>query len=298
MRGIRIIGLGVLAACALAAGAAAAAASGSQAAEYGQCVAQNKGSYTEGNCQTLSRSRRGTANHRGEFEWHPGAPPSCIRVAHKHGDYADPACTTPAKRLGAGFYETAPGAGFRSEAFVVTIATPSLANDVECEKELITGEITGPETELQTIILTGCKTIGAEPLLCTTKHQRKGTITSLPLETTLIAHGETGPGGREPAPGEVWTELSGTAANKGEIAEFSCGGPGVYRLSGTMSGRTTIFVNIMTTVRLVTYGDGSGEQDILTEFSPKRNTWVGPYASVWDASGVTDFSSTLEIKTP
>jgi hypothetical protein len=294
MRGIRIIGMCVLAACALAAGAAACA----QAAEYGQCVAQKKGSYTEGNCQTLSRSKRGTPNHRGQFEWRPGPPPSCIPVAHKHGNYADPACTTPATRPGHGLYETAPGPGLRSEAFPVTIATPSLANTVECEKELITGAITGPETELQTIILTGCKTIAAEPLACATKHQGKGTIKTLPLETTLIAHGETGPGGREPASGEVWTELSGTAANKGEIAEFACGGPGQYRLSGSMSGPTSNAINFMTTVRLVAYGEDSGEQNILTEFSPTRNTWVGPYASVWDALGVTDFSSALEIKTP
>jgi hypothetical protein len=294
VRGIRSIGLGVLAAYALAAGAAA----GAQAAAYGQCVAQKKGSYTEGNCRTLSRSKRGTANHRGQFEWRPGAPPSCIRVAHKHGNFADPACSTPAKRAGAGFYETAPGPALRSEAFVVTIATPSLANDVECEKELITGEIIGAEKELQNIILMGCKTIGAEPVVCSTKHQRQGTIVTPQLETTLIAHGETGPGGREPAPGEVWTELSGTAANKGEIAEFSCGGSGPYRLSGSMSGRTSNCVNVMTTVRLVTYDEGSGEQNILTEFSPARNKWVGPYASVWNATGVTDFSSALEIKTP
>lgn len=294
MRGIRVIGLGVLAACALV----LAAAVGAQAAAYGQCVAQKKGGYTEGNCQTLSRSRRGTPNHRGQFEWRPGPPPSCIRVAHKHGDYADPACTTPAKRPGAGFYETAPGPTLRSEAFPVTIATPSLANDVECEKELITGEITGPEKELQNIILMGCKTIGAEPVVCTSKHQRQGTIVTPQLETTLIAHGETGPGGREPAPGEVWTELSGTAANKGEIAEFSCGGSGPYRLSGSMSGPTSNCVNVMTTVRRVIYDEGSGEQNILTEFSPARNKWVGPYASVWSATGITDFSSALEIKTP
>ncbi|HTC73384.1 MAG TPA: hypothetical protein VK655_10895 [Solirubrobacteraceae bacterium] len=294
MRGIRIIGMCVLVACALAAGTAACA----QAAEYGQCVAQTKGSYTERNCQTLSRGKRGTPNHRGQFEWRPGAPPSCIRVAHKHGNYADPACTTPAKRPGAGFYETAPGPGLRSEAFMVTIATPALASDVECEKELITGAIAGPVTELQTIILTGCKTIGAEPLECASKHQRKGTITTPQLETTLIGHGETGPVGREPAPGEVWTELSGTAANKGEIAEFSCGGSGPYRLSGSMSGPTSNVVNIVTTVRVLAYSEGSGEQDIVTEFSPARNTWVGPYASVWEASGVTDFSSALEIKTP
>jgi hypothetical protein len=294
MRGVRIVGMCVLAACALA----IAAAAGAQAAEYGQCVAQKKGSYTEGNCHTLSRSKRGTANHRGQFEWRPGPPPTCIRVAHKHGNYADPTCTAPAKRPGTGLYETAPGPRLRSEAFMVTIATPALANDVKCEKELTTGEITGPVTELQTIILTGCKTVGAEPLACATKHQGKGTIVSLQLETTLIAHGETGPGGREPAPGEVWTELSGTAANKGEIAEFSCGGSGPYRLSGSMSGPTSNLVNVMTTVRVLAYGEGSGEQDILTELSPARNTWVGPYASVWNALGVTDFVSALEIKTP
>ena len=292
MRAIRIIGLCVLAACALA----TAAASGAQAAEYGQCVSQKKGNYTEGNCQTVSKSKRGAANHRGQFEWRPGPPPSCIRIAHKHGNYADSTCTTPAKRSGAGFYERAPGPGLRSEAFTVTIATPSLASTVECAKELITGEITGLDTELQTVILTGCETLGTEALPCTTKHQGKGTIKTLPLETTLIAHGETGPGGKEPAPGEVWTEMSGTAANNGEIAEFACAGSRPYRLSGSMSGPTSNVVNLMTTVRLVTYGEGAGEQGILAEFSPARNTWVGPYASVWSASGVTDFSSELEIK--
>jgi hypothetical protein len=292
MRAIRVIGLCVLAAC----GLAAVSAAGAQAAEYGQCVSQKKGNYTERNCQTMSKSKSGAPNHRGQFEWRPGPPPSCIRIAHKHGNYADSTCTTPAKRPGTGFYETAPGPGLRSEAFMVTIATPSLANTVECEKELITGEITGLDTELQTVILTGCETLGEGALPCTTKHQGKGTIKTLPLETRLIAHGEKGPGGLEPAPGQVWTELSGTAANNGEIAEFACGGSGHYRLSGSMSGPTSYVVNLMSTVRLVAYGEGAGEQDILAEFSPSRNTWVGPYASAWDASGVTDFSSQLEIK--
>ncbi|MCW3020670.1 MAG: hypothetical protein JWN10_2978 [Solirubrobacterales bacterium] len=293
MRGIRIIGSCALTGCALA----AVASSGAQAAEYGQCVSQKKGSYTEGNCQTLSKSKRGAPNHRGQFEWRPGPPPSCIRVARKHGDYADSACTTPAKRPGAGFYETAPGPGLRSEAFMVTIATPSLASTVECEKELTTGEISGLDTELQTTILTGCHTQDEEPLPCTTKHQGKGTIKTLPLETRLVAHGEKGPGGSEPAPGEVWTELSGTSANKGEIAQFACGGSGQYRLSGSMSGPTSYVVNITSTVRLIAYGQAAGEQDVLAEFSPARNTWIGPYQSVWEASGVTDFSSPLEIKT-
>jgi hypothetical protein len=293
VRRITIIGLWVLAACA----SAAVAASGAQAAEYGQCLSQKKGNFSESNCQTVAVNRHGQASHKGQFEWHPGPPPSCIRVAHKHGNYADSTCTTPAKKPGRGSYEAAPGPGLRSEAFPLTIAMPSLANTVECEKELTTGQITGLDTELETTILTGCHTQGEEALSCATRHQRAGTIKTLLLETRLIAHGEKGAGGEEPAPGQVWTELSGTAANNGVIAQFACGSSGQYRLSGSVSGPTSDIVNVISTVRQIAYEEGAGEQNILTEFSPTRNTWIGPYASVWDANAITDFSSELEIRT-
>lgn len=287
------VGLCVLVAVA----STAVAAPGAQAAQYGQCVSKAKGKYSDPNCQTASIGASGAANHEGRFEWRPGPPPSCVRLARKHGNYADASCATKPKKPGTGRYETAPGPHFRSQAFGVTIAT-SPTNTVECKKEVTTGEVTGLDTELDSIsVLEGCSIQGNEALTCSSKHARAGSIDTLPLQTRLIGHGEKGPGGEEPAPGQVWTELSGTAANKGEIADFGCGASR-YRLRGSMSGPTSYLINVMGTVSMVSYGRGAGEQGILAEFSPTGTTWTGPNAAIWQTERVTDFLSHLEIKNP
>jgi hypothetical protein len=294
MRRMRVIALAIVGAFALV----AVAASGAQATEYGQCVEQKKGNFADGNCQTVAANKRGEPTHKGHFEWRPGPPPSCVRLARKQGQYADAGCTTLAKRAGKGAYETAPGPGFTSQAFNSTIATATLSNTVECSKEVSAGEVTGLKSAVETITLTGCRTHNEAALACTSEGAASGTIKTLPVETTLIGNGEHGPSGKEPAPGEVWTELAGTAANTGMIAQFDCLSSGNYRMTGSMSGVTVQDVNEMSKVAVTAFEEGHGEQDLMSEFSPSGTTWLGPYASVWHAKGPTEYASSLEIKTP
>jgi hypothetical protein len=106
MRRIRIVGLCLIAVFAVVAVAATSASAAEP--EWGHCVAQKKGEYTEGNCKTKSAKA-----HKGKFEWISGAV-GCY--AQKKGEYTNSSCTSKSAKAHKGKYEKTGGGKFTGAA--------------------------------------------------------------------------------------------------------------------------------------------------------------------------------------
>ncbi len=111
MRHFKILGLCLVAVFALVAVAASSASAAEP--EWGHCLAQKHGNYTEGNCATVA-TKHGVPDHKGHFEWLGGGGSSCY--AMKHGNYTESACATVATKHGVpdhkGHYEKTGGGKF------------------------------------------------------------------------------------------------------------------------------------------------------------------------------------------
>jgi hypothetical protein len=127
MRRIRTIGLCLVAAFAFSVIAASAA----QAAEpeWGHCLAQKKGEYTEGNCKTKSAKA-----HKGKFEWFPGGGAACY--PKKKGEYTNSSCTSKSGKPHKGRYEKTGGGKFTAAAGEGVLKTELYS----CENEADSGE--------------------------------------------------------------------------------------------------------------------------------------------------------------
>src|ERR1019366_7957236 len=175
MKRIEIAGLCLVIAFALSAMVGASVA---QAGEYGQCVAKKKGNYTEGNCQAVAE-KKGIPDHKGNFEWVPGASPTCVKQAKARFEWTNETCTMHSVKIKVkkgvekvtltkkGRYEKEPGPGYTS-----TTGTATLAIAV-CAASTDVGEVTGLKTDVDTVTFTGCNTLGAK---CTSEGQVEGTI--------------------------------------------------------------------------------------------------------------------------
>ena len=164
--------------------------------EYGRCVAQKDGNYTESNCLDVAE-KKGVADHKGKYEWAAGPSPSC--VAKKKGEYTDSGCTVKSAKANKGGYEKVSSA-YTSTSGPVTLETPGLAlSQVVCSGSTATGEVTGTAAGEQQITLTGCEASGRK---CTsegadgTPSGTPGTIVTNLLATRLLG----------PVSGQVWTE--------------------------------------------------------------------------------------------
>ncbi len=279
MKRLQIAGLCLVVAFALSAMVGASVA---EAGQYGQCVAKKKGKYSEGNCQTVDE-RKGLP--KGKFEWAPGPSPTCVE--HKKGGYLDPECKTLSERRGMpshkGKFEKAPGPGYTSATGNATLAI------AVCTASTAVGEVTGLKAGTETVTFTGCSSLGAK---CTSAGQAEGTIQTYSLESTLIDHGEKGPGGHEPVSGEVWIAFAGTAASERYSSEFYCTGKGYFRTKGSISGVQTGDINVTSSTSTTTFASSAGEQDLITETSENGTEWSGG-----TSGGPNEFGAFGEFRT-
>jgi hypothetical protein len=251
MKRLEIVGLCTLAV--LATGALAASAAQAAGAEYGQCVEQKKGEYTEANCATKSKVAK-----KGKFEFVAGPSPTC--VAQAKGEYTDSACAVKSKVEHKGKFEKKPGAGFSLTGGAASIEVPGIAT-VECSSSNGAGAVIGVKSSELAMTFEGCHFIG-HTNICTSEGEPAGDVTTLPLLGTLIGHGETGPKGAEPASGEAWAELTGKAG--GAIAaRFNCGGGIAFEWVANVAGVTTP-TNTPSGVSTLTFAKGGFENNLET----------------------------------
>ncbi len=217
MRHFKIMGLCLVAVFALAAVAASSASA--TGPEWGRCLAQKHGNYTEGNCQTVA-TKHGVPDHKGSYEWYGGAAALCY--PKKHGEYVDSGCTTVATKHGVpdhkGHYEKTAGnkfVGVAGAALLHSIITecyeennepvlaprtactgapifrepPGYVTDpsprIECTSQIATGEaVSGNEVANVSVRFKGC-TLGGNPATSTNSCSpacSAGEIQVLPLK--------------------------------------------------------------------------------------------------------------------
>ncbi len=242
MKRMRRVGLCVVLACAFGVIAGVSSAS---AAEYGKCVSQKKGKYSNDACTQL-------ATKKGSFEWH-GFNDECY--AMRKGTYTESKCETVAEKKGKpdhkGSYEKStcvPNCGYTMQVsggdFFETYGDtfPCIGSGV--------GTITGPKT-------------GEEKMTFSYCGRSSGPWETAELETILIGHGEKGPGGEEPVEGEVWTEYVSKEGSSGLWGIFPFLSVEL-KLTGSLSG-VVGRVNYATSGYAVTFeGDRVGEHLVGT----------------------------------
>jgi len=223
---VRILGLCLAAVFALSAMVASAA----QAAgpEWGRCVAQKKGEYTDANCQTKSAKAK-----KGSHEWVPGPAPSC--VAQKKGEYVDSNCTTKSAKPKKGKFEKAGGPGFTSAGKEGILNTdfefcvrgnytaencegkPKSGEEfplqVECKGESSSGVVSSAtEVANVKVVFTGCDVFGTVP--CNSAGAAEGEIRVNTLKGVL--------GYINKSTKSVGVDLK--PASPGDFAKFVCSG--------------------------------------------------------------------------
>jgi hypothetical protein len=273
MKRWRIVGASLIAALAMGALGATAQAAGP---EYGQCLAQKKGEYTNASCTTKAAKPK-----KGKFEWHAGVPATC--VAQKHGEYANNTCTTHSSKPKKGKFERQ-SAGFVVESSALTLGeTPVLPYVLICKGLTGTGEITGAQSATTQLLYEGCE---AGPSKCQNAGLSSGTIKTPVLASTLV----------EPLPGEILTRLESQAGPTGYSYEFECPGLGLtFRVSGESSGVTSGDIDVMAKTNTVQVRPGEGVQGLLTEFN-NGGPWLGPYTTRYEATSTTTFAANVEIR--
>ena len=199
-----------------------------EAVEYGRCVPEKKGHFSEGACVT-SDEKNGKG--KGSFEWYAPGEPEYLCYAKKHGYYTDGTCATKKEKKGQpvekGKDEAATSKFSSTGATHVKIE--SALGPVEC-----TGTGGGMEGQVRlvkvatlTFKYTGCKW-GQYECESTEPVEPDGTIKTPELLSVLIEENK-----------HVLVEVKGNPRIPGEpLMEFKCGDH-EFNLSGTVTGEAT-----------------------------------------------------------
>ncbi|MGH9917839.1 MAG: hypothetical protein ACRD6W_03040, partial [Nitrososphaerales archaeon] len=238
------------------------------APEYGQCVAQKHGSYTDADCQNVAE-KKGLPDHKGAYEWVSGPARTC--VVKKKGEYSNSSCTAKAAKAHKGSYEIEPGPGFTSTSGEVTLQTPGLERTVLCQASSAVGAVTGLSSSSERLTFTGCESAGKK---CSsegsdsTPSGRAGVIVTNLLSGRLLG----------PVEERVWSELT-SSEHEPYADEFGCEGP-LFRTKGSLAGVQTGNVAVSSATSTTGFVLEGDEQALSTEVSENAGkTWTGPAAS-------------------
>lgn len=240
MKRIKLVGLCLLVAGALA--AIAGASSAAAAPEWGVCVAQKDGKFKNSTC-TEEVSKKGAFEFRGADTCYP----------LKHGNFTESACKTVSEKKGKpnhkGSYELAPSPTYTSTTGTATLK--SALGSITCASSVDEGAITGPTTDEDAVQFFGCETLGQTCL--NTVIEGKPSIATELLPTTL---GESA--------GKVVNTFG--VGSSGYSAIFACENVGYFRTSGTTCG-TVSPTNVSGTTSETNFEAGSACQKLVTEYS-------------------------------
>lgn len=244
-----------------------------------------EGKYSDKNCQELApEPGKYYSGPEGKYEWYP---------------YPGPAGTPEATW------------DYTSKGTTATLETPGVGN-VTCAKNKDEGKWLGVKSDVDVVTFEDCtNNVFNTPCLNEGTPGKKGGTIKVADYTTLIDHGEKGPSGGEPAPGEVWTAFSAIGGIDPEVeaelgqpltAAFECetGLPEPENLDpiyvvGTVSGVTSGNVNVMSNKGATAFGVGKGEQD-LTSWTYNLAFEFGPHAATQTATDTIKEGGKIEIK--
>jgi hypothetical protein len=255
MKRMRILGLALVGAFALAAIGGVSMASATTA-KFGSCVSVKKGVYEDSNCAKV-HLKKGVPDGKGKFEF-KGAG-ECYGV--KKGVYEDSGCTKvhekKGKPDGKGKFEKAP-----LPTSVVTGGTGELvsaAGTIKCTSSSGSQAVLSPTTLTAQTIFHGCETKGQKCQNTATE----GEIATFALNGVLVS----------PTAGAAAINLTGTGkdglggANEGKyLAEFGCTLVAAVRVHGQLGGNITP-VNVMGTTETTEFVKAV-EQGLIAEFGP------------------------------
>jgi hypothetical protein len=174
---------------------------------------------------------------------------TCVKAAKSGkawtGKFTDKLCTKPASPTEitegkTNKYEFAPiPAGIKFKVLGTDQPTlKSAAGNITCTSDSAEGESVGSEGTQSHIKFkfTSC-VLSATSGKCTGgMGAAEGEIITNGLTSTLVGHGQKGPGGKEPAMGEAWTSVAPTPPET-YSAEFTCA-PGVpFKVKGNVAGK-------------------------------------------------------------
>lgn len=255
------------------------------APEYGQCVAQKGGNYTDEGCSVVAE-KKGVPDHKGKYEWVPG-PASSACVAQKKGEYADSSCATKSEKPKKGGFEKLAGPGFTSATETVKLETPGLGRTVVCTASSGKGEVTGLSSGVDRIALTGCEVAGKK---CTsegpnsTPSGTSGVIVTNLLDTRLLG-----------SPAEVWTQLV-SGEHQPYAAEFGCEGA-LFRTSGALAGVQAGDIGVPRLASTTTFASQAGEQALSTAVSEDGGkSWSAADSTSLAAVATNTAASPTEIR--
>ena len=331
----RIGTLGVCLAAVLAMSAMIVAPAHAEAPEWGQCMKlgkyttpkEKKGFYKDANCTEYQFKEKGEElQGKGNYEWRPGPPPTCQKMAGAKFKYADPKCEhlhmkvktkkgvpteTPDNK---GEYEKYGGfdngPGFVAQGSANSVLhTPALAGPIVCKTLTATGEIISAKEVSAVATFTGCETAGKK---CNSRGGGiPGTITTLPLIGKLYESFPAIIGNDYYNSEAVETEEEVTIKNKeghtetvktkvrrrnkeGKLvfsSEIDCEGI-LTRTSNGVGGHVTSgFETMGTSSTELLDNTAASEQDLSTEVSLGgwEGPWVGPYPSLEETTFTTTY---------
>ena len=196
MRHVRMLGLCLVAVCAIAALGATTASAGLP--EFGQCYEKTGGKYANSNCTTKAKKGAGT------FEWRKEPQVSGSKVFHGEGGAG---VLTGEYKICEPAEERSPSCGAEEQEEVL-LEKPL---NIECEKESNFGEFSGTKDVKHIAVrFKGCKLLGAVPCQNT---PTEGEVLVNPLKGSL--------GYINKSSKEVGVLLE-PETKKGRFATFSC----------------------------------------------------------------------------
>ena len=176
MRYVRMLGLCLVAVCAVAAYVVSSASA--KGPEFGQCYAKAGGKYSDRNCQTKAKKGKGA------YEWRKAKEVSNSEKQFRgHNVGSGGVLTADIRICNAGTYELLKVSRKKCEEGGGEYSEPAYETYVECESEQNSGEEAGTkEVKNISVIFRGCKLFGTTP--CGNSGE-EGVIDVNPLKGTL-----------------------------------------------------------------------------------------------------------------
>jgi hypothetical protein len=231
---------------------------------------------------------------------------TCVKVAKEnkefHGRYTDKTCGVLSPTSTGRYERGSPTFPVTFTSKTATVDWRSAAGAMDCKASTGTGEILGSKANLEETTFTQCEL--SILAACTNLSIYEETGKYSPSEITvlssseLVDHGEKGPSGLEPAEGEVWNAFSADpeSALYPYQAVWVCEPGIIFRMSGSMSGVVSPVNAKASKKGTLTFGEGKGEQDLVTEYSENGGlTWEPTGPNVLTEAASIKYASDVEV---